>query len=209
VLNGANAALIGDEVLQFKTATLTSGSTYTLSGFLRGRRGTEWAMASHVASEDFILLTATTLYRLSAQTSEIGLARDYKGVSFGGLLDDAATEEFTNTAMGLECYAPVQVGGGRDASSNLTINWVRRTRIGGEWRDYVDAPLGETTESYEVDILNGGGTVLRTITASSATASYTAAQQTTDFGSPQSAIAIKVYQLSATVGRGIAASATV
>lgn len=209
VLNGANAALIGDEVLQFKTATLTSGSTYTLSGFLRGRRGTEWAMASHVAGEDFILLTATTLYRLPAQTSEIGLARDYKGVSFGGLLDDAATEEFTNTAMGLECYAPVQVGGGRDASSNLTINWVRRTRIGGEWRDYVDAPLGETTESYEVDILNGGGTVLRTITASSATASYTAAQQTTDFGSPQSAISIKVYQLSATVGRGIAASATV
>jgi len=209
VLNGANAALIGDEIVQFKTATLTSGSTYTLSGFLRGRRGTEWAMSTHVTGEDFILLTATTLYRLPAQTSEIGLARDYKGVSFGGFLDDAATQEFTNTAMGLECYAPVQVGGGRDASSNLTINWIRRTRIGGEWRDYVDAPLGEASESYEVDILNGGGTVLRTITASSATASYTAAQQTTDFGSPQSAIAIKVYQLSATVGRGTAASATV
>ena len=40
VLNGDNAALLGDEIIQFKTATLVSGTTYILSGLLRGRRGT-------------------------------------------------------------------------------------------------------------------------------------------------------------------------
>lgn len=209
VLNGANVALIGNEIIQFKTATLTATQTYTLSGVLRGRRGTEWAMSSHATSERFVVLSSTTTYREVGSTSEIGLARHYKGVTFGGFLDDAATQEFTNTAVGLECYSPVQIGGGRNAAGDLTINWIRRTRIGGEWRDYVDAALGEASESYEIDVLNGGGAVLRTITASSQTASYTAAQQTTDFGSPQSSVSLKVYQLSATVGRGYPGTATV
>ena len=48
-LNGANAALLGDEILTFDTATPGSspgaGSTdWQLSGLLRGRRGTEWAV---------------------------------------------------------------------------------------------------------------------------------------------------------------------
>ena len=38
---------------------------------------------------------------------------------------------------------------------------------------------------------------------------YSAADQTTDFGAPQSAIDIAVYQLSAVVGRGFAGRATV
>jgi hypothetical protein len=44
--------------------------------------------------------------------------------------------------------------------------------------------------------------VVRTVAAASPTVTYTAAQQTADFGSVQSAIAVRVYQLSATVGRG-------
>src|SRR3990167_1256606 len=47
VLNGANAALIGSEIVQFKTATLNADGSYTLSELLRGRRGTEWAQSGH------------------------------------------------------------------------------------------------------------------------------------------------------------------
>ncbi len=208
VLNGGNAILIGNEVLQFKTATLTATNTYSLTGLLRGRRGTEWAMSTHAIGDRVVLLTSTTIYRLDASSAELNLVRDYRGVSFDGYLDQAENISFANTAVGLECYSPVQIGGGRNAAGDLTINWVRRTRIGGEWRDYVDATLGESTESYEVDIMNGS-TVVRTIAASSQTAAYTAAQQTTDFGSPQASISLKVYQLSAAVGRGYPGSATV
>ena len=104
-------------------------------------------------------------------------------------------------------WSPVHVVGSRNGSGDLAITWIRRTRFGGVWTDGTDVPLNEETESYSVDILNGS-TVVRTIAATSPAATYTAAQQTADFGSAQSAIAVKVYQLSATVGRGRAASAT-
>ncbi len=62
-------------------------------------------------------------------------------------------------------------------------------------------PLGEVAESYEIEILNGA-VVVRTVAAASPTVTYTAAQQTADFGSVQAAIAVRLYQLAATVGRG-------
>ena len=69
--------------------------------------------------------------------------------------------------------------------------------------------IGETTEAYEVDVMNGS-TVVRTITGLTApTCTYTAAQQTTDFGSPQAAVTVRVYQMSAAVGRGYPREATV
>jgi hypothetical protein len=48
---------------------------------------------------------------------------------------------------------------------------------------------------------------LRTITVSTPIATYTAAEQTADFGAPQANITVGVYQISAVVGRGIAARA--
>lgn len=49
--------------------------------------------------------------------------------------------------------------------------------------------------------MNGANTV-RTIAATTPTASYSAAQQVADFGSAQSSVSVRVYQLSASVGRG-------
>jgi len=49
-------------------------------------------------------------------------------------------------------------------------------------------------------------TVKRTFSSlTSQTFTYTAAQQTSDFGAPQSTVYGDVYQISATVGRGFAA----
>jgi hypothetical protein len=100
------------------------------------------------------------------------------------------------------------LAGGRDPTGNLNLAWRRRTRLNATWRDYVDAPLGEDAESYSIDILSGGGAVLRTISASTNSAQYTAAQQTTDFGAPQAAIPVNLYQVSSRVGRGYVAAAT-
>jgi hypothetical protein len=91
--------------------------------------------------------------------------------------------------------------GNRNGAGDLTLTWKRRTRIGGGWRDNAEVPLGETNEAYEIEILNGTAVVC-TVAAVSPTMTYTAAQQTADFGSVQAAVAVRVYQLSATVGRG-------
>ncbi len=207
VLNGANAALIGDELVQFQNAQLIGESTYKLTKLLRGRQGTEWAIDGHAAGDRFVLITPA-LYTTAIANNLIGRQLYYKAVSVGNTLSTTDEEAFTYTGRNLKPFAPVHVEGSRDGSGNLTIDWIRRSRVDSEWRDGVGIPLGEESEAYEVDILDGS-TVVRTIEVTSATASYSAADQTTDFGSPQSSIDVKVYQLSAVVGRGYAAEATI
>ncbi len=208
VLNGANIAVIGAEILQFKTATLVEPGKYTLSGLLRGRMGTEWAIGSHAAGERFVLLNAR-VGRQAMPNALLGLARLYKPVSVGRTLTETGALSHTYTGVSLKPYAPVHASGTRDGSDNLTIEWVRRTRVSGSWLDAVDVPLNEESEAYEVEIMDGAD-VVRTLTGlSSPTASYSAADQITDFGSEQSSVAVKIYQLSAVVGRGYAGEASV
>ncbi len=207
VFNGANAALIGDELVQFQNAELIGERTYRLSRLLRGRQGTEWAVGSHTAGDRFILLSPA-LYTTAIANNLIGRQLFYKGVSVGNSLGNTDEVTFTYTGRNLKPFAPVHVKGVRDGSGNLTISWIRRSRVDGEWRDGVGIPLGEETEAYEVEIMDGA-TVKRTIATTSQTASYSAAEQTTDFGSMQSSVSVKLYQLSAVVGRGYASSANI
>jgi len=177
VLNGANGALIGDEIIQFKTATLIATNTYRVSGLLRGRRGTDYAINEHSINEQFILLELSTISRIPMETSEIGLDRYYKTVPVGAYADSIGSSLFNNSAKSLECYSPVQIGGGKEGDSDVVINWNRRTRIGGEWRDLVDVTQPESTEEYEIDIMSQGlNAVKRTytgITSNSKTYTYT------------------------------------
>lgn len=212
LLSGANAAIVGDEILFFRDATLELDGSYTLRGFLRGRRGSEYAMSGHVAFERFVLADLSRMVRVAQSTADIGILKQYKPVSGGRTLAATEAQDFTNEGTGLKPYAPVLLGGGRDASGNITLTWVRRNRISGEWRDGVDVPNSEASESYVVEICTDGtfASVARTISGlTSPSASYSAANQTTDFGSPQSTVYFRVYQLSAIVGRGHAATGSV
>jgi hypothetical protein len=103
----------------------------------------------------------------------------------------------------------VHIKATRNGGGDLTITWVRRTRYSGEWRDLVDVPLNEANEAYEVDVLDGAGQVVRTLSSTSPSITYTAADQTTDFGAPPSGLAVAVYQISAAIGRGFAGRAIV
>lgn len=206
VLNGANAAIVGDEIIQFKNAELLAEGKYRISGLLRGRLGTEWATSTHVAGERFVVLNnAVSAYEMPVYL--VGLTREYKGVTIGKALDSATAEDITFGAASLKPYAPVHISAERIAD-DITISWVRRTRIGGDLRDGVDVPLSEETEKYEVDIMDGI-TAVRTIVVTSSSATYSAAEQVADFGAPQSSVSVKIYQISAIVGRGTAGSATI
>jgi len=207
VLNGANVCVIGEEIIQFQTATLLDTNKYRLSNLLRGRLGTDWAVASHAAGERFVLLTNAVARELMA-SSGWGIGKKFKPVTIGSTLGATTAQDFIYFAKALKPYAPVHIVGVRNSGGDLTINWKRRTRVGGDWRDGVDVPLSEESERYEVEIMSGA-TLKRTITGlTSPTATYTAAQQVTDFGSVQSSVSVRVYQLSAAVGRGYAGIAT-
>lgn len=208
LLNGGNAALLGQEMIQFAQATLLEAGKYRLSGLLRGRLGTEWAVGSHGAGERFVLLDAAVA-RLAVPHNLIGLSRPYKAVSFGGSLPATAPQELTYGAVALRPYSPVHVQGTRDGDGTISLSWVRRSRAAG-WQDGIDAPLNEYAEHYEVDILDEDGEVMRTLAGLAAPqAVYAAAEQVADFGSVQALLALRVYQVSAQVGRGYPAQASV
>lgn len=210
VLAGMNAIAVQSgtdwEIVQFVNAEVVATNTWRLTRLLRGRIGTERAIAGHAIGDRVVLLTTGSLYLLGYPLGEIGLVRDFIAVTSGQAMADGAEQTFTAAANSLRPLSPVSIEGTRDAG-DLTITWIRRARINAEWLDLYDVPLDEPAESYEIDILDGA-TVVRTLTASTPTVEYTAAQQTTDFGSPQAEIDVAIYQMSSRVGRGHAGEAT-
>lgn len=216
ILNGANHFAIGAdgrwEIVAAKSCALQVDGSYILSDFLRGRFGTEWAMSTHTIGDTVVLLTDADMAWLASDTSSIGLSRIYRGITTGAAIDTDSNLDFAYNAVNLECLSPVYLNGSRHPSTNdWTLTWIRRSRIDGGLRNYVDVSLGETDESYEIDIYADGtyATVKRTLTAATATVAYTSAQQTADFGGNQTTLYVKVYQLSATVGRGYPLTATI
>ncbi len=121
---------------------------------------------------------------------------------------------FTPTGRGLVPFAPVHVEQPwRIARSpgDLTIRWTRRSRalVADAWEQF-EVPLTEDLESYDVQILDGAS-IKRTLTSSTTSVLYTAAQQTADWGAPLGpgqTLAIRIYQLSNRLGRGTPAAVT-
>jgi hypothetical protein len=212
VLNGSNMAILGDEIIQWRTATLESDGSYTLTGLLRGRRGTEWATGSHAVGEYFIPLDTSNIEFKEITIDEEGISRWYWsatiGVPWPSGYPPGGSQEFEFAANNMKPFSPERVEGTRDGSNNLTITWTRRTRMNGEWIDGGDVALGETSESYDIDVYDGS-TVVRTIEATSETATYTAAQQTADGLTPGDQVDVIVYQISSVVDRGFGTEATV
>lgn len=214
VLNGRNACWIGPadgeggEVLQFATATLVGTLTYELSDLLRGRLGTEDRVGTHGANEVMVMFTESSTGRTDYGPADWDVSRLYKPVSILTNEADTASQAFTNGGRGKMPYSPTHVTGTRDSSNNLTIDWVRRTRLQVPALGSGSVPLGEASEAYEVDIYSGVS-VVRTISTTSPTASYTAAEQTADGIIPGNPVTCRIYQLSDVRGRGVPAIATI
>lgn len=209
MLNGTNHFAYGAdgrwEIVAAKNCVIQGDGSYILTDFLRGRFGTEWATGLHAINDKIIYLSSTQLKFVLANTSTIGAARSYRGITAGKAIDSDATKLFTYRGVNLECLSPVYINGNRHPTTNdWTLTWVRRTRLGNGWYPTVMATLGESVESYETEIYDGAGyvTVKRTILSSTPTLAYTSAQQVTDFGSNQATLYVKIYQMSDIVGRG-------
>jgi hypothetical protein len=201
-----NALMVGDELIRFRDRTGGSG-VYTVSGLLRGQKGTEWAVGTHAEGERVVLMQTQGLRYVSIDLPSLETERYYKGVTRGRALSSASTENFTCEGVSLTPLAPVHVRREVDTSSGTVLTWTRRTRLAYTFTGPAGSvvPLGELTEAYSVDVVLDDE-VVRTISATSPTCTYTAAQQTADGVSGATDIRFDVYQISAVVGRGYAAS---
>ena len=209
MLSGGNCFAYGAhgrwEIIAAQTCTLLGDATYVLTDLLRGRYGTEWAMGLPASDDTIVLLDTDDLAVIGMSSAQIGLSLLYRGITDLQDISSDTDYAFAYSGVNLECFSPVYFRGYRDpATGDWSCDWIRRTRSGGEWRDRVDASLGETAEAYEVDFFSDGTytTVKRTLAVATAACVYTAAQQVTDFGFSQSRIYAKVYQMSSIAGRG-------
>lgn len=206
-----NNIMIGAELVRFRTATFVSTGIYTLSGLLRGQKGTEWAMSGHTSSDVVVLIQTAGMRYVAIDLPSLSAERFYKGVTSGKSLASVSSESFTCEGVSLKPLAPVNVRRTVGTANQITVTWDRRTRLACTFTGAsgISVPLGELTEAYEVDVVLIAGSVLkRTLTASSASAIYTAAMQTADGIGASTPIRFDVYQMSAVVGRGYVASLT-
>lgn len=199
VLAGANLAVIGDEILQFASATALGGRRFRLATLLRGRRGSENAVTGHVAGQRFILLDERVVpVELSAEA--LGAPFGVKAVGPGE--DPAAVAALVVVPRGvaLRPLSPATVRVVVGAKGDRVVTWQRRSRAGFAWSDGTDAPVAEDSERYRVTV-SSDAAVLRTVDVATNEWTYAAVDFVAD-----SAVAIPrnvtVAQVSAIVGAG-------
>ncbi len=207
VLGGANIAAVGDElsgyeIIQFASAELVAPGTYRIKTLLRGQGGSNVEMlASRAALSNFVLLNAAVV-QAELSLAEAALENTWR---VGPAQLDSGHSSYLELvlqgqAKGLRPLSPCQLRARRDGA-DVVFSWIRRTRIDGDGWELAEIPLGEESESYRLEILNGV-TVKRSVAVASPSYRYLAADIATDFGATPSSFELRVAQISASFGRG-------
>ena len=218
---GANALAVEAstgvwEVLQAGSAELIAPGRYRLSRLLRGQRGTEGAIGSPAAAGARLVVLDDALVPLPIPEAGLGLAANWRFGPASKPVSDRSYRQLGLTPEGIG-LRPFSVGHVRQPwrtarePGDLVIAWTRRSRaLAADGWTATEIPLAEEREAYAVEVLDGAA-VLRTLDTSTTSVTYTAAQQLADLGAllgPGDTLVVRVFQLSALVGRGAPASVT-
>lgn len=152
---GANLAMVGEELLQFAHATPLGARQWRLSGLWRGRRGTEGAIGGQMAGDRFVLLESEALVTHDLSMQAVGTSARVLAQGVGD--EDAAEAEAAVTGISIVPPAPVHMRIDDLSDGGAEVRWIRRSRVGWDWIDGVDAPLGEESERYQVTVLRAEG----------------------------------------------------
>lgn len=207
LLGGANLAAIGDgtpgnwELFQFRDAVMTGPDTWLLSQRLRGQLGSDALMpALWPVGSRFVLLDRAP-EQIGLTLGQRRLARHYR---YGPALRPVDDPAYGHAVLafdgnGLRPYAPVHLRGAW-TGGDLSVGWIRRTRIGGDGWDGVEVPLAEEAELYLIRVMQAGG-LLREAQTGAPGWVYTAAMQAAD-GLTPGLFEVQIAQVSALYGAG-------
>lgn len=198
LLAGQNLALLGEELIQFERAEPLGNSTYRLSGLLRGRRGTEASIPSHVSGERFVLIENDALAPLTVSAGTSALQIWASGVG------DSVPVQASLVAPGLALRPLSPVHMRIERGADWQIRWTRRSRDGWRWDDFVDAPLGEESERYRLVATPDVGAT-RTFETVDPVWTYTATERAADIGAGATSLFFSVQQIG-TYSRSLASS---
>lgn len=156
--NGANLAVIGEEIIQFGKAVALGDARWRLSAFLRGRGGTEHAVAGHTAGERFVLMDAAG-WRFDEGASGTGAITTLAAI---GRADAApVTAAIQLRGLAKRPLSPVHGKCSVLGNGDRLITWTRRARAAWLWSDGLDAPLNEQGELYSITFEAASGPLAR------------------------------------------------
>lgn len=193
LLGNQNRCIIGDEELQFMTAThlgmVGSKYHYRLSGLIRARYNTQpefWPIGTR-----FILMDEAIIF-LQAQKWMIGTDVYYKAVSFNTSSDEATPLAylFDDPRSQLE-WPPADVKAVRDGSDNVTVTWIEVARLGMDTTPY----HSKHTTGYRVKFSDGH------------TIDVGLGVQTATYNSAPPGVTVEVVGLNAITGEGFPSDA--
>ena len=190
------------EVIQFATATLTGANAYDVTDLLRGQLGTENAMGDPVPTGAPVVLLEPAF--LGTVTLTDAIADEELTYSWGPSRYPQSDDTYRSGThqgkrVGLRPYAPTGLLMSVNGSGDLTVTWKRRTRFNGDSWSVDNPPLNEEAEQYRLRIYDGS-TIVREVELTTPTYTYSAADQTTDFGSSQTTLKVDVAQYGGAYG---------
>lgn len=196
---GQNRAMLGNEVIAFRTPTALGDNVYRLSGLLRGLLNTERFVATHGANEPFTLISDGQYHRIGKSAADVGQA----------FYEDEDPDEYEEAIVVLggetvKPWAPTAVTWDRQntgsPSPGIRIDWVRRTREPGPVLG--SHPLIEEVQKYRVRVLDSpGGTQLEDYPVKGRTFfNYSESNQIADGITPGDPITVAISQWSALLG---------
>ena len=144
---GANRALLGPELFQFALAAPLGDGNWRLSGLLRGRGGTEGAVAGHAIGESFVLLDGAPL---ALDPALVGDGAATEIVALGRGDETPVASPIALRGITLRPLSPVHARVRTTGDGSMALQWTRRARGAWAWLDGVDVPLVEQAESYQV-----------------------------------------------------------
>jgi len=158
---GANAAMIGGEVVQFGRADALGAGRYRLSGLLRGRRASEWAVGSHAVGEAFVLLDAKSITAVTIDRAMLGATIEVRAL---GIADDATDPPSTSVVAAGESLRPLSPCHLRGAigAGGLSASWLPRRIDALPWVSGSGDPDTSGTR-FIVTVSRGAGSIEREV----------------------------------------------
>ena len=190
------------EIIAFAKAELIGFQTWRLTELLRGLGGEEELAKDELKPGARFVLLDEAIVPLNSLNEPLGVPALYRIGPAGRDYGDPVCIEVsaTPTPKALMPYAPVHLSARRTAEG-VFLSFIRRSRLDADDWENVEIGLGEDSEAYELELLKDNS-VLRLLKLTQSPAFYTLADELSDYGSQQSYLSLRLYQLSRKVARG-------
>jgi hypothetical protein len=201
VLNGANQAQIGQELIGFANATLIAPQTYVLSRLLRGRQGTEQYVGTHAANELFCLMDSAVV-RITLLDSDRKTTKQFKVVTNGSSLDVTTEENVQIISNNTRPWQVVNAQAALQTNGDWIITFAERVRFNGSLADFTTNIHDEDFGGFGIAILDASNITRSTQIVFVDSFTWTVAQQKIDFGVQQNHCRASIVPMSKKWGGG-------